>query len=196
MSRDILAALKTLFGGNQVSTANLLEIKIAGTTYRFTDVSTVIPSAGFDYKPFPFKYGSIKQGLEIGQITIQTSGLVEIDGIKLSKYVQSNDISGSFVSLKMVDQRYADEQIVLFEGIISSISGVEKNSGMSIVVRSEVDFKGADFPSCSPTKFCNLKFKGTKCGYTGTETTTCGKKWEDCVAKNNTVNFRGIPWSF
>lgn len=65
----------------------------------------------------------------------------------------------------------------LFKMQISGNTGFRKRAGLSTMSRQ-----------------CDLRFKGTLCGYAGADK-TCNGSWIDCTSKSNTTQFRGFRYA-
>ena len=65
----------------------------------------------------------------------------------------------------------------LFKMALSGNTGFRRRAGLSTMSRQ-----------------CDLKFKGTLCGYSGSDK-TCDGTWADCTSKSNTTQFRGFRYA-
>ncbi len=188
MARQLSVDLLNRINSGQVEIYYLIETTINGTDYYFTNAGQDIISNSVNYTAMPIKIdsvGSNKTGM-VSEITMTLSNLTQLG----TQWVSGSEIRGSEVNVYIIDATLPDEKILIFSGIIDRV-GLNRDTFV-LTIRERNDYIGEQLPRRTHSRRCMWVFKGNECKYAGLDT-TCGKTWEDCVAKNNTENFGGFP---
>jgi len=188
MARTLSTDLLNRVNSDQTTIVFLVDITVDGTTYHFTNHGQDLVSNGTTYTAFPLQIDPIssdKTGI-ISEINLTLSNLTE----QGTTWFNSTEIRGSEVYIYIIDLSLPDEQILIFSGMVDRV-GLSRDTFVA-TVREYNDYIGEQLPRRTHSRRCMWVFKGAECQYAGTDT-TCGKTWEDCVAKNNTENFGGFP---
>jgi len=171
----------------------LIDLEIDSTHYRYTNCDVPIEYNGNIYTPRGFSVSEIQYSLSkiVDQATIEMDNL---DSVFTSLFV-GGDPRGSLVILSLVvlnsNGQIIDEPVTLFEGDLDTWDLDEKK--LRLILASEA----ARWPKKTLVKqasSCRWKvFKGTECGYSGSET-WCDRSYTRCEYLNNTDNFGGERW--
>lgn len=132
--------------------------------------------------------------LKYGESMMKTSLIIEdperaITQVNYSSRFAGNDLIWHFLLRKSDDSdmieifevtwhvRYCQWEGGKFRLNLFGATGFKRRAGISVFSR-----------------YCDLKFKGTLCGYAGGDK-TCDGTWDDCTSKSNTTQFRGFRYA-
>lgn len=200
MSRTIAAEMLEKFASSQYIPAFFFEFNQDETTYKWTslDVDYNIPngvstttsglftSIGFTFDSLSYSTGNIVDDAQIR--------LSNLDSVQTAIFVE-NDMQGETARIyaAVIDEAdyslVGDVILLLFEGEIDSFELYEDEIQLKIgSIFSKWNHKAAALHSAS----CRWrKFKGTRCTYSGNET-TCDRSYNRCAELGNTANFGGF----
>ncbi len=112
----------------------------------------------------------------------------------IQSYLESYDLRGKKVSIKTVWANQLADTSAYIEDVFYIDSYTADQDNVSFVLTSKFDVLDVELPLRRYSRnYCNWKFKGTECGYAGSDT-TCNKTKQDCKNnKNNYARFGGFP---
>lgn len=148
------------------------------------------------YTPLPCEFSGITQ---------TTDGKIEDSSLTVSNIAEDRLIQQIIETLEIINETVVVTQVFInpdTQNILTSdsvqrtfkIKGAKAKGG-TVTFSLSIGFDA--FLMKVPKrkmfrKFCRFNFKDEYCKYSGS-IETCGKTWEDCLARNNTYNFGGFP---
>lgn len=171
----------------------LMDLEMNSTHYRYTDCDVPIVYGGNIYSPRGFTLSEIQYSLSkiVDQATVD---MENIDGVFTSLFV-GGDPRGSQTILFLVvldsNGQIIGSPVTLFEGDLDAWDLDEEK--VPITLASEAS-RWAKKTLTKQASSCRWKvFKGTECGYAGSET-WCDRSYSRCEALSNADNFGGERW--
>jgi phage-related protein len=188
---NLSTAAKTMIQSKEVKTLYLFDINYADgqAPWRLTDWSEQVSYSGNVYNPWPIKVGEISQSQD-GRVAPVSLVVGNIDEARyVQQLVENYDMIGKKVTVTQIFYGLADAIPISFK-----IAGIKAAKGVvSFTLSIGFDYLLSVIPSrIMYQRFCRWKFKDANCKYAGGDT-TCGRFWEDCVTKGNTINFGNFP---
>lgn len=163
---------------------------------RFTDAINMISItfAGIVYSEFPIERDDIATDVtgRISTVKIRGSNV----NLQLSAYMASGDMRGFRVRVRKVFRNLLsdpNDAIVLFVGIIDSVSANEATLELDCVDRMDILIPRIPYRTYSNR--CPWVFKGKECQYdnnNSTSFTECPKTFTACEARFNVARFGGF----
>lgn len=191
--RSIDATILAELEAKQLRPFMTLDITIDETHYRYTDCDMPIVAGGNTYNPKAFRPEPVKYGANaiVDQATLEIDNL---DEVMTSLFVGST-VQGEPVVLGLVvlnaSYNVISGIVTLFDGVIDQWTVDEEK--VRITVTSEFA-QWSQRTLAKHSASCRWKkFKGTECGYSGSET-WCDQTYARCQILGNTDNFGGFRW--
>jgi phage-related protein len=144
---------------------------------------------GQTFVAFPFKLDPVTQASngELSSVTIQFANV--------SRYLQAylEDYDGginSTVIVRIFHNSYRTYANVALSWSFKVLSAQSTDEVITFTLGARNPLLQM-FPNYRYiSRYCKWKFKSVECKYAGAGT-SCGKRWDDCEAYNNSVNFGG-----
>jgi hypothetical protein len=193
ISQDIIDKLES----SEITVFHLLEFTVNETTYYYTDcevkiahavdgtdVQTYLPRA-FDFDPVSYSSNDI-----VDSCSIRVDNL---DSVLTALFVD-NVIIEETAKLYLIifddDNTIIDSQLI-FNGLINDFQIDESELKMTV---TSIFAKWDQSSGSNHSALCRWKkFKGTECGYSGSET-ECDRTYGRCTQLENSDNFGGFRW--
>lgn len=169
----------------------LLEFQFSGATYRICKNTENVNWNSEEWVAFPFELGELSETVKGSVPTIQIK-VSNVNRIMQSYAEQSGGAIGTQVILRVVHSKYLSNTVPEIEEkfVITSVDADNLWVYINLSILNPIKMT---FPRPKYLRnFCRFKFKGSRCGYTGTDT-SCNHTLEDCEAKGNSKNFGGFP---
>lgn len=147
--------------------------------------------AGQTYTRFPITFDRISENTrgEIDQMRVTVSNISRLIQSDLEAY----DLEKCRVSIKTVFYEYLDDTNVVIEDIFYIDSYTADEKDVVFTLSSKFDILDISLPLRKYTRnSCPWKFKGTECGYAGSET-SCSRLLSRCRTLGNQLRFGGFP---
>lgn len=157
------------------------------------DTDVVFPaSGGITYTAFPIVHEQVNENAE-GQIDLVRLRVGNANRL-LQGYLEANDFRGLKVDIALVfaDQLASSSDKTVETFYVDSYTVTEEAG--EFLLSSQFDVQDVEIPRRKFLRnYCQWRFKGTECGYSGSET-ACNKTKQDCKdVKNNFARFGGFP---
>lgn len=192
MSRTIPALMQDEFDKRAYTPFFLWRFTDGTYDYFYTECDVPLVYSGDRYEPRAIKVPRIKQSLT--QMSSDCSIQVDNVDLVLSTPFLTNDIKlqETKLYLTVLDSDYhIIETVLIFDGIIDSYK-MDDNL-IKIKILGEVSiWKLQSIPEVCMSCPWRL-FKGTECGYIGSET-SCDRTYANCLSLSNADNFGGQRW--
>ncbi len=196
MSLSLHSALAT--AKNDLASAEswifLIEVELDSSNTLYLARSTEqVTFDGQLYDPFPFAFGDITQDNE-GNLVAVALACYDIRGT-VRQTMRDFDFDGAPVTMMIVEtgDLATSTRLVTQDFVIRGWSGTFEQVSFNL---GHPDFFNRPFPGRTMLRTrCNHVFRGTQCGYSGTEP-TCDRTLEGddgCRAKSNQARFGGGP---
>lgn len=157
------------------------------------DVDVTFPaSGGQTYTAFPIVHEQVNENAE-GQIDLVRLRVGNANRL-LQGYLEANDFRGLKVDITLIFMdRLASSSDKTVETFYVDSYTVTEEAG-EFLLSSQFDVQDVEIPRRKFLRnYCQWRFKGDECGYSGGET-TCNKTKQDCKDnKNNYARFGGFP---
>ena len=169
----------------------LIELQFGSTTYRICKNNEDVVWNGETWVAFPFELDA-KTDTSQGEIPSFVIRISNVNRIMQSYAEQGDGAIGKKVILRLVHSEHLDLTEPEIEETFT-ITKVDCDSAWVHITLSLLNPFLREFPRQKFTKnFCRFKFKGPRCGYTGSDT-SCNHTLADCKAKGNEKRFGGFP---
>ena len=170
----------------------LLELRFSSdTTIRICKNNENINWNGYEWVAFPFEIDNVQDTTKGSIPTVQLR-VSNVDRIMQSYAEQYDGAIGSTVVLRIVNSNYLSSTTPEVEEKFM-ISSVDADRDWVYITLSIMNPIRMVFPKEKFIRnFCRFKFKGQRCGYTGSDT-SCNHTLEDCETKGNKDRFGGFP---
>lgn len=156
------------------------------------EFDTDIVFNGITYTKFPISIDTISENNKamIDSVNLTVANVSRV----IQSYLESYDLRGKKVSIKTVWANQLADTSAYIEDVFYIDSYTADQDNVSFVLTSKFDVLDVELPLRRYSRnYCNWKFKGTECGYAGSDT-TCNKTKQDCKNnKNNYSRFGGFP---
>jgi len=163
-----------------------------GANLYFAEYDTDVTFNGIAYTRFPITIDTISEN---NKGAIDSVNLIVANVSRLiQSYLESKDLRGKKVSIKTVWANQLTDTSAYIEDIFYIDSYSADQDNVNFILTSKFDVLDVELPLRRYSRnYCNWKFKGAECGYSGSET-VCNKTKQDCKAtKNNFKRFGGFP---
>jgi len=218
--KSFASSLTSLLASETAAVFFLLELQLGAATIRYTDADHSIYDSSNAFSPRQFRFtgdlGSGVDGFEVEIVTIdqvvsayfftedvrgcpaylkilaisETSGTAIEDTLGSIIYDTTEtaiyDTTGTTANYQPVNTANT-----LFTGEIDTWELTEKNSIRLRIVSELIHWQKKCLRIAHPD--CPWPFKGTECGYSGSQT-WCDQTYQRCSVLGNTNNFGGFRW--
>ena len=144
------------------------------------------------YTKFPISINTISENNKamIDSVNLTIANVSRV----IQSYLESYDLRGKKVSIKTVWANQLADTSAYIEDVFYIDSYTADQDNVSFTLTTKFDVLDVELPLRRYSRnYCNWKFKGTECGYAGSDT-TCNKTKQDCKNnKNNYSRFGGFP---
>lgn len=168
-----------------------LDMNLVSTTERYTDMDIPFLFNGNVYTPNDLSIGHVSAGMGM---TVQSMD-IKIQNVNQyqSSFFLNNEQRGRICVLRLMvldSNRSQVAVLPVFRGLIDDWKMGDLH--ITIILKNElILWKKKTLRKSSA--LCPWSFKGTECGYSGTDT-TCDRTYNRCVALSNEANFGGFRW--
>ena len=169
----------------------LLELSLEGTTIRVVRNTEDVTWNGYTWTAFPFaldETGETSRG-EVPQLALRISN---VSRVMQSYFEGSGGAVGSQVIVRVVHADHLD----LTTAEVEEVFEVVESRADAVWVTLMLGLRNPMMLRFPRHRFlrthCRWKFRGTECGYTGSET-MCDRTLTACQARGNTARFGGFP---
>lgn len=206
---NIQIRLKEVFANNnpmsevekdEIIPRKLLKIELEGGNILVLDNETLdtLTYNGDVYIGAPLTHGEItkddnsavnKVSIELSNVALQISGIIGNRGDVINNAPATLTLVFLDLNHNTIISGYTQ---VLYAGKCNNLELNYETAKMDI----ETSLGGYEIqaPIMKYRTSCQVRrFKDCRCGYTGTDFTTCDRTWANCQERKNTVNFRGFP---
>lgn len=164
----------------------------ASNDLRFAEWDADVTFDSLVYTKFPITIDQIAENSRGSIDTVQ----VTVSNISrlIQSYLEDYDFRGKKVTIKTVFADQLADTTSVFEDIFYVDSYTADQNNVVFVLSSKFDLMDINLPGRLYSRnYCRWTFKGTECGYSGSES-SCKKIKSDCkVNKNNYARFGGFP---
>lgn len=194
---DVNPDITAQLASGEIRAFTLLRKVVDSVPYCFTECDVPIAFNGELYTPRSYRAGQVSYSLARIVDSVSLS-LDNLDDLFTAPYVGGNP-QGSPVEIfnVVLDEdyqligSYPDDHIVLFVGTLDDWKLVEGR--LEITITSEMAQWHQRTARMQSSSCSWRRFKGTECGYFGSET-RCNRSYNRCVELSNTANFGGERW--
>jgi len=185
--KDFDNSLVTQMAAEEAVMFWLIDLSVTDTAVlHYSSLDIVIVNGGKTYTPYEFEVKPMNYGgdMSVDRINIDFSNV----DLALSSVLLNNTVQGRecIVSTGAYNGSFAVEEI--YRGIVNKWKINEKTAQISVV--SEFVYWNRKTLR-KPGVLCSWVFKGSECGYSGSET-ECNKSYERCSALGRTDYFGGF----
>lgn len=163
----------------------------SNTDLYFAENNADVVFDGTTYTAFPISFDVVSENKSgnIDRVQIILANISRVIG----GYLETYDFRKKKISIKLVWADQLDDTDNYIEDIfyIDGYTADEKNVTFSLSSKFDVLDVSLPFRKYS-RNYCCWVFKGSECGYTGSET-TCNKTKAQCKSYNNYSRFGGFP---
>lgn len=163
----------------------------AGTDLHFAEWDSNVTFDGIEYAAFPIHHDEISENSE-GSINSVRLTLGNASRL-IQSYLELYDLRNKKVRIRLVwndDLSDPDNKVDFLFYIDSYSAAVE---AAEFVLLPKVDVLSLQLPKrIYARNYCQWRFKGTQCGYAGSQT-TCNRTFQRCRELANQVRFGGFP---
>lgn len=193
--RDVDPAIVTALEARQITPFLLFRTTIDSIEFCYTDCDVPIVLDGKRYLPRGFDPGGISRssGNVVDELTITID---DTDSLLTATFLEG-DVQGAdaVLSLVVLDSALAivgGVEEILFQGTIDSWT-LQAERSVAVTLSSPLVAWNRSCASIHASSCRWMEFKGTRCGYAGSET-WCDRSYARCTALANTDNFGGFRW--
>lgn len=159
--------------------------------YRYCDAGYNIPMGGYLFEASGFTFGKIsaKGGLSVAEADFKIANadrLITLDLLNTDR--RGEDVNLYFTALDIHGVPITSQ--IFFYGTLDDYK-IDDSAVSFYLLNKLIRWRRKTLIKPSPT--CHLRFKGTRCGYGGSET-QCDRTYARCYALGNSDNFRGARW--
>lgn len=183
---------------DEIIPRKLLKIELTGGNVLILDNETLdtLTYNGDTYIGAPLSHGQItkddnsavnKLSIEVSNVALQISGIIANRGDIINNAPAVLTLVFLDLSTNNIVSGYTQ---ILYAGKCNNLELNYETAKMDI----ETELGGYELqaPVMKYRNNCQWRrFKDCRCGYTGTEFTTCDRSWDNCVERNNTQNYGG-----
>ena len=164
----------------------------ASNNLNLAEYDTDIVFNGITYTRFPITIDMISENNKsmIDTVNLTISNVSRV----IQSYLESYDLRGKKVSIKTVWANQLADANAYIEDVLYIDSYTADQNNVSFILTTKFDVLDVELQLRRYSRnYCNWKFKGTECGYAGSDT-VCNKTKQDCKNnKNNYARFGGFP---
>lgn len=164
----------------------------ASNNLNYAEHYTAVTYDGVTYNPFPITFDAIRENNQgqIDSIVVSVSNVSRI----VQGYLETYDLRGKKVTIITVwSNQLGDSDANLKDVYYIDTFSADQDT-VNFVCTTKFDVLNVQLPQRRFLRnYCQWKFKGSECGYSGGDS-TCEKTKEDCKDnKNNYERFGGFP---
>nr|DAF65589.1 MAG TPA: minor tail protein [Caudoviricetes sp.] len=185
---------------DEIIPRKLLKIELEGGNILVLDNETLdtLIYNGDTYIGAPLSHGEItkddnsavnKVSIELSNVALQISGIIGNRGDVINNAPATLTLVFLDLNKNTIISGYTQ---ILYAGKCNNLELNYETAKMDI----ETSLGGYEIqaPIMKYRTSCQVRrFKDCRCGYKGTDFTTCDRTWANCQERNNTANFRGFP---
>jgi lambda family phage minor tail protein L len=163
----------------------------SSSSLKYTDANEPVVFEGKTYAPFPVKSSGVSTDSE-GKVNDVTLTVSNIDRL-IQLFLETTGFMGNKATIRQV---FADQDGNIKGSLVSSYrikNATVTSTEATFTLSTGVDVLGATIPARKIfSNFCSHQFRDANCKYTGAAV-QCSKIFDDCIGKNNNLNFGGFP---
>lgn len=164
----------------------------AGNNLRFAEYDADVSYDSLTYTKFPVTFDVISENNK-GAIDAVKVTLANVSRL-IQSYLEDYDLRGKKVTIKTVWSNQLADTTAYIDDVFYIDSYTADQENVSFNLTTKFDVLDVELPLRRFSRhYCHWRFKGTECGYAGSES-TCNKTKQDCKDnKNNYDRFGGFP---
>lgn len=180
--------------GDKITPIFLYSIRydeVSNSYLRFTGIGHEVTFDGITYVPFAISHGSIVENISgrVENVDLQLGNVSR----EMQYYLDNYDgLKGKQVSIKLVWKESLDDTECFIENVYYVESSMAEKDVVELTLKSALDVMDIQLPRRSFNRYyCQLKFKGSECKYSGAGQ-TCNKLFQRCEELGNLSRFGGF----